>query len=119
MESQRVTPRTYLVIFLALLALLVLTVAAAFVDLDRLLHGRYWSISVALLIAIAKGLLIMMYFMHVKVSPHRIVVSFATAGFIWLSILFVLTFTDYLTRNHPPQLNYKGEPHRLAEVRAD
>src|SRR4051794_14903645 len=114
MAAQQVTPRTYLAIFLALLGLLGLTVAAAFVDLDHLLGGHYWSISIALAIAVAKGLLIMLYFMHVKFSTHRVVVSFASAAFVWLGILFVLTFSDYLTRNHPADLNYKGEPHHLA-----
>jgi cytochrome c oxidase subunit IV len=99
-------------IFIALLVLLALTTAIAFVDLDRLLRGHFWSIAIAMTIAIAKGLLIMLYFMHVKSGPQR-AVAFASAGFVWLGILLVLTFSDYLTRNHPPDLTYKGEPRFL------
>ena len=94
-------PRTYLTILLILIGLLVVTVLAAFVDLDRLLPGHFWARSVALLIAAAKGILILLFFMHVKTGPRRAIV-FAGAGFLWLGIMLVLTFSDYLTRNHPP-----------------
>ena len=112
MSNQHPTPRTYFVIFMALLVLLAITTAVAFVDLDGLLPGHFWGIAVAMTIAIAKGLLIMLYFMHVKYGPKR-AVAFASAGFVWLGILVVLTFGDYLTRNHPPDLTYKGEPRYL------
>jgi cytochrome c oxidase subunit 4 len=65
-----------------------------------------------MLIAIAKGVLILLFFMHVKFSSRQAVV-FAGAGFLWLCILLVLTMSDYLTRNHPPDLTFKGEPRYL------
>jgi cytochrome c oxidase subunit 4 len=117
MSSQSPTPQTYLKVFIALLVLLAITVAAAFVDLDRLLPGGFWSVSVALGIAVAKGLLIMLFFMHVKSGPRR-AVAFSGAGFVWLAILLVLTMSDYLTRNHPTNLQYKGEPRFLAPAAA-
>ena len=104
--------RTYLVIYVALMALLAATVAAAFVPTDRLLPGHGWGVGIALTIAVAKGLLILLYFMHVKYSA-RMVWAFAGAGFLWLGILFTLTFSDYLTRNHPAGINPKGEPRYL------
>jgi cytochrome c oxidase subunit 4 len=106
------TPRTYFKVFIALMVLLVLTTAVAFVDLDKYLPGNFWSLLVAMLIALAKGLLILLFFMHVKFSSRQTIV-FAGAGFLWLAILLVLTMSDYLTRNHPPDLTYKGEPHYL------
>ena len=112
MTHEHPTPRTYFVIFIALLVLLAITTLLAFVDLDRVLPGHFWGIAVAMTVAIAKGLLIMLYFMHVKSGPRR-AVAFACAGFLWLGILLTLTFSDYLTRNHPPDLTYKGEPRYL------
>ena len=94
------------------MVLLIITTAVAFADLDKWLPGNFWSVSVALLIAVAKGLLILLYFMHVKFGPRR-AIAFAGAGFVWLSILLVLTFGDYLTRNHPPDMTFKGEPRFL------
>jgi len=47
--------RAYTVTLAALLALLALTVAAAFTDIDRHLGGHGWSMLVALTIAIGKA----------------------------------------------------------------
>lgn len=109
MTTHPPSTRSYLIVFLALLALLALTVGAAFLDLSRFLPGHFWGLAVALTIAIAKGVLILLYFMHVKSGPQRVAV-FAAAGFVWLGILTTLTMSDYLTRNHPAGLNPKGEP---------
>jgi cytochrome c oxidase subunit 4 len=110
MSSHAPSVREYAAVLAVLMLLLGLTVGAAFVDLDRMLPGgKGWSLSVALGIAAAKGLLIVMYFMHVKSGPKRAAV-FAGAGFVWLAILLTLTMADYLTRNHPPGMSPKGEP---------
>ena len=104
-EEHVVSPRIYIVILLTLMMLLVLTVVAAFVDLDKLLgHGHqgsaYWNMGVAILIAVAKAVLIILFFMHVKYSS-RLVWAFAVAGFVWLGIMMTLTLSDYLSRNYP------------------
>ncbi len=99
--------RVYAIAYLALMALLAATVAAAFMP-----SGRRWGVGVALTIALAKGLLILLYFMHVRYSA-RMVWAFAGAGFLWLGIMFTLTFSDYVTRNHPAGVNPKGEPRYL------
>jgi len=96
-----VHPRLYVVILLALMALLVLTVVAAFVDLDKKLHGGYWNVSLAILIALIKGVLIVLFFMHVKYAS-RLTWAFAGAAFVWLGILLTLTMTDYASRQYPP-----------------
>jgi cytochrome c oxidase subunit 4 len=106
------TPRAFRNVFVALLALLAATVGAAFLPWDRVPGGGAWGTGVALAIAAAKALLIVLYFMHVRYGP-RLTWAFAGAGFLWLGILLVLTFNDYLARNHPPGVNYKGEPRYL------
>ncbi len=51
-----------------------------------------------MLIAAAKGVLIILFFMHVKDGP-KLTRVFAAAAFVWLLILLALTMTDYLSRN--------------------
>lgn len=83
--------RTNLLVFGGLLALLVLTVAAAQLDLG------IFNVVIALTIAVAKALLIILYFMHVRYST-RLAWVFVAAGFFWLAILIGLTLADYLSR---------------------
>ncbi len=85
--------QTYLAVFAALAALTVLTVAVSFVELPGPLH-----VSVALLIATAKALLVALFFMHVLYS-RRLIWLVACAALLWLGILFALTFSDYISRN--------------------
>jgi cytochrome c oxidase subunit 4 len=82
---------TYVAVFAALMVLLVLTVAVAFVHLGPL------NLAAALAIAIVKALLVLIFFMHLKVSS-RLTKIFVVATFLWLGILFVYTFSDYLSR---------------------
>ena len=63
--------RTYVAAVLAaLMGLLVLTVAAAFINIDHWTHahglGSGWNTAIALTIATLKGLLILLFFMHVR-----------------------------------------------------
>jgi len=84
----------YIVIFVLLMALLVATIAIARFDLGSL------NVVAALLIAVAKALLVILFFMHVRHNP-RITWAFVAAGFFWLGILVTLTLTDYVSRNRP------------------
>jgi cytochrome c oxidase subunit IV len=108
-----VAARTYIAVLAALMGLLVLTVFAAFVNIDHWASahglGSGWNTALALTIAFAKALLILLFFMHVKYGS-RITWAFAAAGFVWLAIMLSLTMTDYLSRNHPPGVSAKGEP---------
>ena len=83
--------RTYLINGFALLALLGLTIAAAYVNL-----GPFNTVA-AMSIALAKAVLILLFFMHLRDSKPIIWV-FAGAGFFWLGIMFALALSDYLTR---------------------
>ena len=94
--TKHVSLATYLVIFAILMILLVLTVGAAF---WFNLGGA--NILVALFIAIVKAALVVLYFMHVKYAS-RLTKIFVSAAFLWLAILFALTFADYLTRPYLP-----------------
>ena len=103
----------YVRVLTALMALLILTMLTAFVDLDgwtRAHHlGLGWNTAIALAIAVLKGLLIVLFFMHVRYGS-RLIWVFAAAGFVWLAIMLSLTMTDYFTRNHPRGSSPKGEP---------
>jgi cytochrome c oxidase subunit 4 len=82
---------SYYAVYAALLALLALTVGAAYIDLGR------FNFFISLAIAVAKALLIALIFMHVRYS-EKLVWVFAAAGFFWLAILIALSLNDYFTR---------------------
>jgi cytochrome c oxidase subunit IV len=90
-----VDPKIYLRTCLALLALLGLTWAIAYVDLGP------FNLIVALAIAITKAIVIALFFMHIRGS-NRLLHLAALAGVIWLLILGALTFGDYFTRGWVP-----------------
>lgn len=92
MSAHIVRPRLYVTVFLTLIFFTGLTVAAAFTDL------RAFNTVVALTIAVIKGTLVVLFFMHVKYST-RLTWVVAASGFIWLAILFSLTLSDYLSRD--------------------
>lgn len=83
--------RTYIFNGVALLAFLALTIAAAYANLGPL------NTAVAMAIAFAKGVLILLFFMHVRYSKPLLWV-FVGAGFFWLGIMLVLAMSDYLSR---------------------
>lgn len=105
-EEHVVSPVIYIAVLVTLMVLLTLTLIAAFVDLDKLIAGEhhsgtaYWNMTVALLIAICKAFLIILFFMHVKYGS-RLTWAFAAAGFVWLGIMMTLSMSDYFTRNYP------------------
>ena len=83
---------TYLLVFTALMVLLVITLAAAAVNLGE------WNLVIAITIAVAKALLVVLNFMHLRWSSYLVRI-FAGAALFWLAILFVLSLQDFLTRN--------------------
>jgi cytochrome c oxidase subunit IV len=81
----------YLLVFVALSIGTVLTVVAAHYDLGML------NTPIALLIATVKTVLVILFFMHV-IHSTRLTWVVIIGSFVWLGVLFVLTFADYLTR---------------------
>ena len=90
-----VQPKVYVRTCVALLALLALTWAIAYVDLGP------FNLIVALAVAIAKALIIALFFMHIKGSSRLLHLA-AVAGVIWLLIMISLTLGDYMTRGWVP-----------------
>lgn len=85
------TPATLFRAYVALMVLLALTAAAT------LLPSGPWALPLSLAIAFAKLLLVFLFFMQLRYQ-RGLVRIFAAAGFFWLAIAGVLTFSDYLTR---------------------
>lgn len=89
--------RTYLLVFAALMILLIATVWAA-----KLTHGHgAIGVVIAMLIATAKAVLVVLFFMHVKGST-MVTKVFVVVGLLWLAILVGLTLNDYMTREWLP-----------------
>ena len=87
-----VTPMwIYIAVFLALAAGTLLTWWVSTIDLGA------WNTPIALLIATIKAVLVIRFFMHV-IHSTRLTWVVVIASFLWLGVLFVLTFADYLTR---------------------
>ena len=78
--------------WLALIALLALTTASAFLPLGTA------NLFISLGIAVAKALLVLLFFMELKASAALVRV-FAAAGFFWLMIMIALTSADYTHRS--------------------
>jgi cytochrome c oxidase subunit 4 len=89
-----VSPKTYVLVLLALLLGTYLTVSAALRDFGP------WNIVIALAIATTKATLVVLYFMHARYSPKRTQLVIVCSVF-WLAILLALTLTDYTTRPGP------------------
>lgn len=98
-SEPHITPKTYFIIYGALLGLMFLTLGAALVDLGPA------NFVVAMGIATVKMLLILLYFMHVRYSD-KLTWVFSTAAFFWLVIMVVGTLNDYFTRGY---LNVPGK----------
>jgi cytochrome c oxidase subunit 4 len=87
----------YLKVFAALMFLLFLTVGAAFIPASILEIWGPLNVMIAMTIAIIKAVLIFWFFMHLKWG-NKVIWLFAGSGFMWLVIMFMLTYADYLTR---------------------
>jgi len=91
MAEYIVPRRTYYIIYAILLLCTYLTWQIALYDLGPL------NTIAALVIAVFKAVLVVLFFMHVKYST-RLTWVVVLAGVFWLGILLALTMSDYLTR---------------------
>lgn len=91
-HSEVIVPaKVYVLTFIALLLLTGLTTGVAYIDLG------VFNTVVALAIAVAKMLLVILFFMHVKYQPGLTRIAILCA-FFWLGIMMTLTLSDELTR---------------------
>jgi cytochrome c oxidase subunit 4 len=101
-EAHHVVPlAVYFLVFAALLVLTYVTVEAAHHDLGHpeiLADVRVpMNVIVALVIAMTKATLVVLFFMHVKYSP-RLTQIIVAGSIIWLLILLLVTISDYVSR---------------------
>ena len=86
-----VSPAQYAMVFATLLACTALTVFAADINL-----GVFNPI-IALAIASFKGVIVILFFMHVKYQSKLIKVTVG-AGFFMFLVLVTMTLSDYISR---------------------
>lgn len=82
----------YWKIYAALMLLLAATVGAAYLPLGP------FGIVVTLAIAIAKALLVILFFMHVRYNP-KLIWLYSMIGFLWLACLIGGVMADVVTRH--------------------
>jgi cytochrome c oxidase subunit 4 len=97
MPEKTPTVRTYVIVFVALLLLAVLTTGIAYVNL-----GRFNTVA-ALAIAVVKMSLVALFFMHLWYSPGLTKIVVLT-GFFWLALMASFILADVFTRSwiNPP-----------------
>jgi cytochrome c oxidase subunit IV len=95
MSAHIVPVKTYVAVFITLWCLTALTTGVAFIDLGAI------NTVAALAIAVAKMLLVILIFMHVKYSP-RLTKLVIVGAFFWLGLLLTFTLSDVLTRHWSP-----------------
>lgn len=93
MKHHIVSVKTYLAVFLLLMALTALTVYVAFIDFG---HGLLNDL-VAMTIAIIKAMFVVVIFMHLKYSA-KLLWLIAGSSIVWLIVMIGLTLADYRSR---------------------
>ena len=81
----------YLMVYGALMILMAATIGASYVNFGP------FNVVIALIIAITKTILVVLFFMGVKYGT-KLTWLWAAVGFIWLLLMFG-TLGDYVTRN--------------------
>jgi cytochrome c oxidase subunit 4 len=83
--------KALVLVWAALIVLTGTTSAVSYLELGR------WNIVVALLIAVTKAALVVWIFMGVRYTT-TLTRLFVVAGLVWLSIMLLITFSDYTSR---------------------
>jgi cytochrome c oxidase subunit 4 len=95
----------YLTVFFTLLFLLVCTWGAYYIPFEKVQVGTFnfgfMNTAIAFAIAITKSSLVILFFMHLRHGTKLIRVV-ALAGFLWLLIMVLFTFADYISRQMAP-----------------
>ena len=90
-EVHIVTPVVYSIVFGTLLICTLLTVLAAKIEMG------VFNAVVALAIACFKGVIVILFFMHVKYQSNLIKMTVG-AGFFTFLVLITMTLSDYMSR---------------------
>jgi cytochrome c oxidase subunit 4 len=90
-NSTYTRPVVYVLVWLALLALLAVTVATAFLPLGRA------NTPLNLAISVTQAALVMLFSMHLR-AAHPLIKIIAVIGFFGIAILIILSLFDVLTR---------------------
>ena len=90
-------PRTYLLIYAALICLTVLTVGLDLLERERIVDIGRAQHPLALTIATIKSMLVILFFMHLWHSA-KLTWAVALGSLLGLGILLAYTLTDYLSR---------------------
>ena len=99
---------TYAKTIVALFVLMGLTVGASFIAFPDLhiagrdIPGTYLNNLIAMTIAVCKAVLVILFFMHVKISTP-LTRFWAIVGFVWVTLIF-FTLADYATRPLDPTI---------------
>ncbi len=96
MAERTIAARTYVLVCVLLVLLTVLTVALSFLPLPEA-----WHVGIGLVIGACKAILVLLFFMHVIVSPKLTWIVILVMTF-WMVILFTLTLADYFRRGMIP-----------------
>ncbi|HXC95319.1 MAG TPA: cytochrome C oxidase subunit IV family protein [Edaphobacter sp.] len=86
-----VTPKVYAMVYVALLIATGITVWAAFINLN------IFNPIIALAIACTKGVIVILFFMHVKYQSKLVKLT-VISGFFTFIVLITMTLTDYISR---------------------
>lgn len=87
-----ITPLQYTYVYITLLIFTGITVGAAYIDL------KWANPVIALAIATFKGVVVILFFMHVVYQSRLIKMTVATGFFMFL-VLITMTLTDYISRS--------------------
>jgi cytochrome c oxidase subunit 4 len=98
MHARTISVPTYVLVCAILVALTFLTVAMSFFHVPAV-----WHTAIGLLIALCKASLVVLFFMHVLVSP-KLTALVVIVSVFWLGILLVLTYSDYFSRGLVPNM---------------
>jgi cytochrome c oxidase subunit 4 len=99
MPQRTVKATTYVIVCVLLVLMTVLTVSASFIPFEE----GIWHLVIGLIIGACKASLVVLFFMHAIISPKLTWAVIAVVCF-WVSILVVLTLSDYLTRGVIPHM---------------
>ena len=95
-KDHHITPfRVYLVVYISLVILTVLTVWMSRIDLGL----NIINVLIAMLVASIKAMIVILYFMHQKYESTLNRITFFSA-FFFLAVFFTLSSIDVFTRDY-------------------